>query len=436
MQSSQRARAATTARKRKIFSVDLDGLKAGEHASLAPSAGERWLVCAGSVGAIAEQDPEDAPTIFSAEGSFAHEIHADALDLGVEARSFLGRTDTIHGFEFEADDAMVNAVQKSLDFIWSEPVTDEYIETRINLDDYGILGVWGTSDWFGYNHNRRLLRVVDYKHGQGVYVPHEAYPQTRIYAAGALSRVNLGKQYDNVDTVEISIAQPRYHGVEPVRTETLRASELVEWVEDVVKPAAFLASQPGAPLVASEKGCRWCPLKATCSTFRDFALETIGFEDVDDLHLLDTPEASEFKNVPASELVEILAHADLIETWLKAIRAFAYDRLTIGDPDFAEVFKLVRIVTKRRLNDPDAALAWTKKKRLTSSLTTRRMKSPAQAQAALEDTHPKLWAEFNETFVERPEGGMKLVKRDAPGADAMAGGVFDEVPLDGEELLG
>ena len=141
-----------------------------KHARLTASAAERWMNCAGSV-ALSEQTPPPPTSFPAAQGTFAHDIAAECLIMDVDAVTDLGRSTKIEGHAIECDQEMVEGVQLYLDTCRRLTLEKRWIELSLTDaliqwdDDLG-----GTADFATYSPTRKLLRVMDFKYGAGVFV--------------------------------------------------------------------------------------------------------------------------------------------------------------------------------------------------------------------------------------------------------------------------
>lgn len=106
-----------------------------------------------------------------------------------------------------------------------------------------------------------------------------------------------------------------------------RLNSVTEWaqpIEDLmdfgakVADAAANTRVPDAALVPSTDGCKFCRAKATCPAIAQASLAL--FENIE-------PESA-----PADALAEAMSKADLIEGWIKAVRAETERRLLAGQP--------------------------------------------------------------------------------------------------------
>ena len=130
-----------------------------KHARLSASAAERWLHCYGSVDAIAAL-PESPPSPAAAEGTKAHDIAAKLLVNGWHAKSV--PEDMHDGIALYFDECKRLTLEKR----WVE------------LDLTPALSEWdsdlgGTADFATYSPTKKLLRVVDFKYGAGMFVSAE-----------------------------------------------------------------------------------------------------------------------------------------------------------------------------------------------------------------------------------------------------------------------
>jgi len=102
-------------------------------------------------------------------------------------------------------------------------------------------------------------------------------------------------------------------------------------------------------LVPSPKGCQWCRAKATCPALREDVLA--DFDVV-------VPETAD-----EDDLARVMANADMIENWVKAVRAEVERRLLAGTP--VRGYKLVQGKRgNRQWESPEVAEATLKAMRI------------------------------------------------------------------------
>lgn len=275
------------------------------HATLAPSASERWIDCPASVQLVANLPPEP-------ESSYALE--------GIKAHA-LG--------ELEASLAFGKILPKEYDkrykkWLRMAPVLDDenLIDMRLHIQAYvdliqerlmlypnsavifeqqvptGIEHCWGTSDVVIVSPEH--VEIIDLKYGQGVPVSATDNPQLRLYGVGALEM--FGDVLGETQIVRVTVFQPR---LDSCSTEELPAHKLRAWRDSII-PIALEALESGRPRFGpSERACRWCPAAGTCRA----RLEKVTKEDFGAAPDLISPE----------ELSGLLDRIPEIKAWCNAV---------------------------------------------------------------------------------------------------------------------
>lgn len=290
------------------------------HAKFAPSAADRWSRCPGSIG-YAEDFP-DTGSRDAAYGTDCHELAAHCLTHGGEPEARIGGPMPMGNV---VDDAMVDLVRPCVKAVRDYTGDEGQLHVEFRLDfseDAGVADQFGTADAVVVLPDE--IQVHDHKFGYHAVDPSSA--QMMIYGLAALRRWDNGL----VERVRLVIHQPRVnrgpaeHVVE--YTEMIRfAGTLRSWVQ------AALA--PDAPLNPGEKQCRFCPAKAVCPALRDHALATIADDFVDIERPIAPQLAAIEERVKSSDnahIANLLGAADLIESWIKAVRARAEEELLAG----------------------------------------------------------------------------------------------------------
>ena len=295
------------------------------HAKLSASGAHRWINCAGSVAAEAAMPYGNKSSVFAEEGTRAHDLAENALREGVAA-------DTLTD-----DKDMADFVQVYVDYVRSFKASHMTIEERVDFSDWVPEG-FGTADAILIYDN--TLHVCDLKYGRGVQVFAEDNPQGLLYALGAYAE--YGFALDGVDTIKISIVQPR---LDHISEWTVSLDYLMKWAERVSQ-AAQAALEPDAPLNPGEKQCRFCAAKATCSALMRFTQDAI-LSDFDDLDL------SPANKLTDKQLRMIMEAKPLIEGFLSAVQDHIKAKLDAGET--FDGFKLVEGRSVRRWDDETKA---------------------------------------------------------------------------------
>ena len=361
----------------------------GVHARLSASSAHRWLACPGSVGGKG-----GAPSIYSATGTFAHDIAAKCLLNNAPASDFLCKRAKVDGFDVECDLEMVDGVQLYIDAIDSDRVPSDktWVEMpllkalrRIDPD----LG--GTADFVRYRASDKTLRVWDFKYGSGTYVEAESNEQMMIYAMGAMLECG-----EPVEQVAVTIVQPRFEGAAPERSWVFDAPDILDFVADV-KAAAARSREKDAPLAAGDH-CKFCPKAASCPELekKRHAVMAAEFADVSAL----TPE----------RVAAALADIPLLKGRITAIEEYAYAQATAG----VEIpgYKLVDKRPVRKWKSEGDVIMWAQAVAV-DCYAPREVLSPAQLEKALAKDAPrgkkKEFVKVLEPFIEKVSSGTALV---------------------------
>jgi hypothetical protein len=305
------------------------------HATLGASSAHRWLNCPGSVRLCAELP--DTSSDYAAEGTAAHELAEKCLSGNLRtAVNFEGDVIEADGRQITVTREMIEAVDRYLFEVWQHAGVGNrmYVEQRFALDRYGP-DMFGTNDAAVLKTGEAHLHVFDFKYGAGVPVDVEGNPQLLYYALGAVEACGGA-----VETVTVHVVQPRCGARDDkVRSWSIDFLDLYAWGE-TLRAAAEATRKPDAPLAAGD-WCRFCKARGTCPKLFEEAITGAG----------DDPSA-----LSPAELGERLRRADVLETWIKAVREHAYAEAQAGRTPSG--FKLVDKVARRKwaLEDPVPAL--------------------------------------------------------------------------------
>lgn len=303
------------------------------HAFLSASAAHRWIACPPS--AKLQEKYEDKGSEYAAQGTDAHTLAE------WKARYQLGdiQPDPRPGLQYY-DQEMEDATDQYAVYI-AETIAEAkktcsdpcvMIEQRVDFSRWVPDG-FGTADAVVAGNGR--LWITDLKYGTGVEVLAENNPQASLYALGCLELLD---DLYNIDTVTMQIFQPRRSNVSEW---TVSKEELLKWAEEILSPAARLASA-GKGKYRPGDHCRFCKARHECRARADAQLKLMRY----DFELPPT--------LTDEEIEDILGQADHLIAWAEDIKAFALES-AIGGKHW-NGYKLVEGRSVRRYTD-EAAVA-------------------------------------------------------------------------------
>ena len=365
------------------------------HARFSPSSADRYIHCTPSLRLGEEHGPPDTGSVYTAEGTEAHELGEFLL------RTALGEemADPRPEMRFYNDE-MQECAEGYRDAVLDlynqlrlrSPDTAIFIEQEVSFEEY-VPGGFGTSDCVIIGDGEMF--VVDYKHGKGVPVSAEGHPngqgkpegnsQLKCYALGAY--LAFSPLYE-IKQVKLVIYQPRIGNFSQF---SLSTDTLLDWADKVLRPAAGLALA-GEGELACGSWCRFCRAKAVC---RKRAEENLALARYD------------FARPPTLEDDEvnlILARLPDLEAWAADIRDYALQRALSG---YAwDDFKLVEGRSTRHFTDEEAVA------KIVEDAGYNPYERKLKGLTALTSTMGK--AKFNEllgNFIEKTPGKPTLVPR-------------------------
>lgn len=319
----------------------------GDHALLSASAAHRWLTCTPS--ARFELQFPDPTSEYAEEGTLAHRLAE------VELRRWLaepkpGRAVTA---QYRRDQKSVMAsshyskdladhVQHFVDTVIERinvaraktPDALVLLEQRLDYSNWAPEG-FGTGDVLIIADD--TLEVIDLKFGRGVPVSAIDNPQLRLYGLGAFA--SFGMLYD-FTSIHTTIVQPR---LDSLSTEVLSVTDLLQWAEDVVRPAATAAFAGDGEFVADDH-CRFCRARFTCRPRAEANLQLAEY-DFQDPHVLSH-----------ADIAAILGRAATLHQWVSDVQAYALDQAKNHGVRF-EGWKLVEGRSNRKYSDEKAVAA-------------------------------------------------------------------------------
>lgn len=392
------------------------------HAKLSPSGASRWMNCPGSV--VLEADKPDNGNAYSKEGTAAHALAAMSLQENRPASAYVGRrvdVSTHETVEVTAD--MAESVQVYLDNIraYTGPgecqapefgllPVDLLVEQQVPIGHItGEEGATGTADVIVITDGGDELQLHDLKFGRGVAVSAERNAQLMLYALGAIELVApLGYEPKRVRLV---IHQPR---IQQAPSEWDCSIEELLAFADLVKQKAAACEEARTSggreefqkfLVPGTAQCKFCKAKATCPALQSFVKGETGVDDFENLEAIE----KQIKDVPdhtQDQLGQMMNACDLIEDWIKSVRAEVERRLLAGTP--VPRWKLVQgRAGARAWSDTEAAEEYLRKtvRLKVEQAYDLKLISPTSAEKLLKAgaIKPKQWEKI-ETLVTRSEG--------------------------------
>ncbi len=306
----------------------------------------------------------------------------------------------------------IEAVQMCVDtaHMLSDGVDAFGLEERLNMKWFlgdGMEPVFGTTDLVAYRDVAKVLTVADWKFGRRAVAP--TSPQIWAYALMAIGSFSLAKK------VRLVIVQP--FTPDPIRSIEITKEELLTWAVETLAPAL---RRIGAGDTSENPGdhCRYCRRAASCVALRDRAYE-VAKRDFDETHEI-TPQG-----FSSAELAEILDKADLVEGWIKQVRAEASRRLGQGEdvPGYKLVQKRATRKWKTDLNIASELLDFGLEAEAIYEAPS--VLSPAQMEKVLKKNGFDV--KIIESLVTRESSGSTLARQDdaRPALTSGAAALFD-----------
>ena len=321
-----------------------------DHASKAPSAANEWINCPGSINKGKGIEQGCAPEAML--GTAAHSLASVCLNESVEPDIYDGEVMMVQDGKwvdtFKVDDNMHLAVSEYTEFCASleEPGCSVGIEERVDLT-WLHPELHGTLDFECFNRKKKILDVVDYKHGEGVSVSPELNYQLMIYAIGCISMLKnrgLIKQQaaKEIEVIRLNIVQPRdRNNPQSVRTWAISYMDLEQWMFNILTPAVHRTDDPLAPLLAGP-WCTWCNASAICEARIGRGEELLGTT-------LANPTMPVLNTIHPERLGRLLQFLEELGGWRKKVDAYALNMLERGQ--IIPGYKLVKRRSNRKWID-------------------------------------------------------------------------------------
>jgi len=270
------------------------------------STAKRVMNCPGSV-ALVQKMPPQPSNKYADEGTLLHNVIAEVVMSDKHPETWLGTKYNEQVLTLDLIDNKLVPALAALDVIDPNKEMEIEAETRVGFGDL-LPGVFGSTDLIGRIGSRAV--VLDWKFGDGVAVEVEENYQLMFYAAAAMRTEETKWAFKDVEEIEMVIVQPP-----AVKRWVTTPTRIVQFEKDLVK-AVKLAQQPNAELKIGDH-CRWCAAKPICPQMTgavDRALKT------------------QVEAIDVQTLGSYLANADILEDWIKDLRALAHQILDSGAP--------------------------------------------------------------------------------------------------------
>jgi hypothetical protein len=388
------------------------------HAAWSASASERLWACPGSLtlnAGLADKESEAA-----AWGTCAHEVAERCLRTGNDALHYLGMIVSTKSHKIEVDDEVAECAQVYVDYV------------RVQMGEHGTLLIeqkfdlaainppfeaGGTGDAVILKPDLGLLEIVDLKGGRGIVVEATGNKQLRTYALGAIL-ANPGPWR----TVKATIVQPRApHPDGRIRSEEFHVADLIDWTSDLLDAmvtadlarasysAGNLQPEVWAAYLNAGTHCTFCKAAATCPALAGRALEEARTFFKPEGGLATPPEPT---SLTMAQIVRVLDHADMLQNWLNAVRAYAQDQAEAGhdvtDGTSTYVLTPKRAMRKWKDEDPVLDLGLATGREAADFYQEPKMMTPAQVEKLL----GKKGYEAIADLVDKSSSGFNLTRAD------------------------
>jgi hypothetical protein len=352
------------------------------------STAKRVINCPGSV-ALVQKMPPKPSSKYADEGTLLHNVMAELIMSEEPPEYYIGTRYEDQILTFELVEEKILPALRALDVIDPEHKMEIEAETRVGFGDL-LPGVFGSTDLIGRLGNRAV--VLDWKFGDGVMVEVEENPQLMFYAAAAMRTPEAQWAFEGVTEIECVIVQP------PEIRRWVTTPERIAKFELELVQAVKQAEKPDAKLTVGDH-CRWCAAKPICPKMTGAVDRALKVQ----LDNLDAPKISAY-----------LKNADMLEDWIKDLRALALQMLESGAK--LPEYKLVAKRAIRSWSDEEKAKVALFAYGLTESeVMETSVVSPAKAEKALK----KRKIGLPEDLVVAISSGNTLASVDDPRPEVM-----------------
>jgi hypothetical protein len=348
------------------------------------STAKRVMNCPASVSLVAQSPLRDSSQ-YADRGTLLHAAITEILDTDCDANSLIGMT---YEGEVLTDDMVIEKLHPALaalDEIDPDGSMVLATETQVSFGKY-LPGVFGSADVLGRIGDRAV--VLDWKFGDGVAVEAVENEQGMFYAAAAMRTPGCEWVFDGATEIEIIIVQP------PAVKRWVTTPKRIRSFELALKRAVKASEKWDAPTKAGD-WCRFCAAKPTCPQFTG---------------AVDRALQAQLKDIDADLLGRYLKNAEMLEAWIKDLRALSLAILETGNA--LPGWKLVAKRGTRQWVDEQEAIKGllTLGVQRDDVMTKPELLSPAQAEKVLK----KHKLALPEDLVKKVSSGNTMAPEDDP----------------------
>lgn len=274
------------------------------HAKLSPSAATRWMACTPSA-VLAASFPNKSSS-YADEGTLAHAL-CEALLREMHGQTTKAEFDKLFADIKKSqyyDSSMLDYCEGYAAFV-NEQCVGEYhlfIEQKLDMTRHVPEG-FGTADSIVILPKERKIIFNDLKYGKGIKVDAKQNSQLKIYGLGTLETMEFIFGEGSFDIIETNIYQPR---IDNISGYSYKTSELLDWAETKLKPAAELAFEGLGEYKAGDH-CYWCPAKTQCRALADYNMELAKMD-------FKSPDL-----LTDEEILQVYRQKAIFENWMDSV---------------------------------------------------------------------------------------------------------------------
>lgn len=380
------------------------------HAKLSPSASSRWLACPGSIGLTANIKSKSGSAAML--GTTIHQAGENILN-GEHCEPGISITfdpeynlpmQWLNKSGYEEAKSYANYVQA----ICKKDKDKDYellVEMKVDISqiypegyDIGDETMTGSADAVVIENDN--LHIIDLKTGAGL-VSAEENSQLKIYAYGAYEELSV---FHDINNIILHIVQNNERtGGDRTNSWETTPNEIIDWINNVVKPAAEEALSDNARCIPGESQCRWCEASSFCEAANKHAEELLDdlFDDIDEDDVKDSANI-----LPIEKVTKFLESFKFISNLSNSYQNRIFDELMKGEE--VDGYKLVKSQTRKKWSDEIAAYEkltnWCK----IDEVAPRKLVTPNQAEKVLGKMSTQKLNKFNELWI-KPEGELMAV---------------------------